>query len=62
MFSVKTGFEELKKKGKKMPLNKKIHRSRNFGGLDATNESKKTPINCGDAQKEIAHCKTQRCR
>ena len=41
IFSVKTGFKELKKKvEKKKSLKKNIHKSRNFGGLDATNELK----------------------
>ena len=38
IFSVKTGFEEFKKTLKKSLKN--IRKSRNFGGLDATNELK----------------------
>ena len=37
MFSVKTGLEELKK-SKQNFVEKNIRRSRNFAGLDATNE------------------------
>ena len=38
-FSVKTGFGKLKKVNK-ISFEKNIRKSRNFGGLDATNELK----------------------